>query len=1398
MTEKISIFVGNKLAELGLKPPSLTDGLLLADDPILHRHVKQRIRHRLEESGQPLRSSEVDAVLSNETSIYLIEEVELESVDFLIASEKLHKPVFEKILRNIAHLDFRSFASAQQSEISLYDPEVITPQVSWAVEQIFQNLPGFFESFEIMMQHDQAFEEEQTDIVRNIFIIGYLHGFLSEENQNLTTAKVFLAHAIRKSNSDEEKLKPYPAFLRRIVDKDESAQVSPRLEHLKNHWLQQLARRWLLLSRTDEASADTLSQSTRQQLDEHLPKDRRPAENSAVARKMDSLNKTRTTFQGEVGSSNGNADQGFNESAQIREELQLTVDVAQQQQSTIMHMRDILRLYQGNNQEVFHNGHQNTEKWLPFKVAAEPILQKLVLGFGLLNDSKNDDARFDSAVDTIVKSMIQSLANSGDAQHIRGMFGADFFNLAQVEQLCLLSFTALSFINRETSTSKLAIQILDRTVIPRLNQYFDLDRYKELSTENVPAFNFSTYDQRVYEDKSQHAKSVLGDLQPADELVGVDSAVFRQLLERNKQQLSGVSKIYSLFASLTSENWGEHTKPHTIILGEIFVMTAFISGHLNFNLSESLLTESLKTIFSEDPYLFLLKIAPIPLTLASGALLMGDKARKDFKKLLLSSSELKKDLKKFSKGGWRQIAMMLMLSTYALSSTFPLWQNQADELWDSAKDRWEELFDDDEVVEGEDSTDGMRNFWEDRNPEAVDANDLLDIEKVDWGEIAIEEDVYGKDPNAPIGFINTYVVSPIVAESEDQQYNTESNMTDFDALSNADDIIVNASGYVIRNDEIEFTLANGDTYIQPAAGADFVVKNGIVNGHNWFARFLETGKYLDKIIVVSKPDSPNNFFSNGELFNRYDYPDRYVASLTESHDEYFVVYKTNPDAANELNRYKLRLDENLVFWQTHAADREIALTVLEKENPAAAALYAQMLAEQNLFWANYDPQNNHEIDYLKMIDKQITAYTLFVKTNHVYSLKYKPKTNYAEKYPDVGVMLDVMALKKGGYYCLTAHLAAQEWFLSLGVPMDGLYGYHIYDDAGMARSRIGHVQTGIYGAVHDFTPSTPNPGEDLRALDFNKNTAVSGQLDTQAVEQPTIVDLLQKFANVDNLSLLILLLSTVGVGYSIKLGIQQAMGKTTKDDFDTVEQVKNILPDTELALRGLTSALLQLLNLIAEVDPSFPDSEDGSKDRRQILSQIVTESLILATKPSNTQAEISSSMSMNPEVLALLQLVGLGNGTLSENAREQVESLWQKLNSNQRQTKQLLQEVLGLLDSISTNFGKASEIKRKLVGKSVRKLQKQLMRTRKKENRIYGMYGAFLEKSHLAKDEKINELRKSITADYLAIHHQLEQQSNELQQLNTQAKLLPTNVKSLKKVLRFMLNHSTAHDIAHE
>jgi len=1399
MKEKISARVGNKVAETRLRPIGLYNGLLLEDDPLLHSLIKRRIGQKLKSSEEHPLPSQIDDVLPEELVIYLTEEVALQHTDFPIASEKLSRPVFEMILKNIAHLDFRSFTNAHHSDFSLYDPDVITPQVSWAVEQIFQNLPGFFNLFDELIQDDSILEEEQTNIIRNIFILGYLHGVFSDSNQDSDTAKLFLVNSIRKSNGAEKKLKSYPVFLRKLVEIDPSTQTSPRLDHLKSHWKKQLARRWLMMSRVDEASPDALSPATKKQAEILLPIDRRPAENLAVARKMDRFAKAKMAFKGNNLLPSQNTSLQSNEAAQTREELHLNMDAAQLRESATMHMRDTLRLYQGNNREAFHNGGQVTEKWSLYKIVAETILQKLVLGFASLNESKNDDNKFDLAMDEIVKSMIQILTHSGDeVLLIKEMFGSDFFNLAKIEQLCLMSFTALSFINGETSTSKLAIQILDRLLVPRLNQYFDLDNLKKISKDNIPPFSFLAFDKKLFQAKSERAKIALGNLEPTDELTSIDNEAFQQLFNEQKQLLSGVSKIYSFFASLTTENWGDYAKFKTGILGLIFAVTAFISGYLNFNLSQDLLTESLSNLFSKDLHGFLLKIMPILLTVSSGALLMGDLARQDFKKLLASSSELKNELKKFSTGGWRQVVMVLFLSIYASSSTFPLWENQAKELLDSAKDQWKEMFNRDQEVTNEDSATIAKNFWEDRNPEAVNTSDLLKVKKVDWGELVIGEDVFGKSTNSPIGFITTFVVSPFVSDSGQQEFSTEVRFVDSLDIWSGDNIVVNAMSYFVDGDNnIVFELANGEQFIQSAAGTDFVVKNGLANGTNGLASFLDTGRYVDKIIVVNKGnDSQYLFFEDGENFRSYNNHDEYFSSLSGNQLEYFVVYKTNSNINNEIRGWNLNFDKNLVFWQTQAEERKIIREVLEKENPVAAALYSQMRDEQRLFWENYDPQQQQFSDYFMMVEGQIAEYNHFVQTNHLYSLQYHPKTKYVEQYPEVGVLLDVMSLKTGGYYCQTAHLAAQEWFLSLGVPMDGLYGYHVYDDKGTVRSRIGHVQTGVFGAVYDFTPSIPNPDEDLRALNFDKNTNTSKQTETQVADEKkaAIIDLLQKLASADNLALIVMLLSSLSIGYSVKLGIDQIKNKTKNENSDTLKQIKLVLPDNELAMRNLSSALIQLLSLITEFDQLFPNQNSSSGDRSQVLSQIVKEILILATTQSNIKAELA----LKPEVLSLLQLVGLGDGSHGSNDRNQAEKLWQKLSDNKNQTQQILEEVLAILDSVSVDFEKSTEIKRKSLEQSVRKLQKQLMRMRKKENRIYGIYGQLLETSLLLNDEKISKLRETITADYLIIHHEIEKQSKELQQLTTQAKLIPINVRNLKKVLSFILDDIKEHGATHE
>lgn len=1402
MTERIGRFLGAQLAEIGLKPTRLVDDLLLADDPTLHRYIKQRIRRKITKSGKPPEPQKVDEVLSDQMNAFLTEEVILQEIDFPIASEKLNKHVFEKILQHIIHLDFRDFETAQHGEFSLYDPEVITPQVSWAVEQIFQNLPGFFNFLDELVQHNLFLEADRTDLVRNIFIAGYLHGFFSDSNPNVDITKLLLARSIKQSYRSTDKLKSYPDFLIKLIEKDKNALVSPRLKHLKNHWHQQLAQRWLMLARVDEASASALSQSTQQQVEKSLPKDTRLVENVGVARKIDRLFDLKTVFRGEK-LDHGSAEYGSMEGSQVRAELQLAKEVAEQRIAAILHMRDILRLYQGTRREVFHDGHQVTEKWASYKAAAELILQKLVTGFASLTEAQNDDAIYDQAMDEIVQSMIQSLVDtsSGTPKLLEEMFGKDFFGLAKIEQLCLMAFTALSFVTRETSTSKLAVQILDQSVIPRLNEHFDLDNSLKLSSNNVAPFGLAAYDEQVFTVKSKEAKKVLHNLQPDDGLVSIDNEYFLQIAKEKQKLLSAVAKVYSFFASLTTENFGEYANLKTPILGIFFAVTAFISGYFNFNISQDLLTESLHNIWSEDPYVFLLKIAPTFLTLTSGAFLMGAKARKEFKQLLLSSSELKKDLKKFSKGGWRQGALILFLSVYAGFSTFPQWQDKAEDWWDSAKEYLEEVFDGEPEPAGG-SLESIESFWENRNPEAIDVNDLKDIEKVDWGEIVIGEDVYGQGYTAPIGFINTYVVSPVVTDSEHQAFNTEVSSLSSENITFAENVLVNASSYVVRGNEIVFTLVNGETYIQPAAGVDFVAKNGLANSENGFASLLDTGSYIDKIILIVKPGQTSGFFPNQEIFRSYNHPDQYFDSLLWEQHDFFVVYKTDLVDTNEMNTTSINFADSFAFWQSYAEERQIVQEVLERENPEAAELYAQMVLEQNLFWEDFDLQadnTNLKDNYLKMLKKQLGDYYTFVHTNHVYSLQYDPQTDYVTQYPKVGVLLDVMALKKGGYYCQTAHLAAQEWFLSLGVPLEGLYGYAVYDDGGTARSRIGHVQSGIYHAVYDFTPSIPNPGEDLSALAFDENMNSAGLANFQEMsdEQAAALELLRKIATAENISSLILILCLVGVGYSIKSAIDQMRKKPTHNNDVTLEQVRRILPDNELALRGLTSALLHVFTILPELEQLFPDINNQAGNSSQVISQLVKESLSLAIAPTRVQAETILNTSRNPEITALLQLTKVHTNPVDEDTSQQVEELWQRLSKNRELTTKFLEEAVKQLDGLSADFKKTGETTIKSTSQSIRKLKKQLMRMRKKENRMYGLYGKFLETTNLVESRKINEARLSITASYITIQHEIEKKEKELAQLNTQAKLLPQNAKNLKKVLNFVLSSVKERSIDH-
>jgi|GEM_PF-4674702 len=1398
MSEKIDQSVSAKLIEDHSRPNlKRSSGLLTGDDPDLHRLIRDRIRQKSASKGVVLRPDEVDDVLPHALTSYLVEETELQGLKFLTDNEKLNKSVFEKILRNIAHLDFRNFSSSQRREFSTYDPDVITPQVSWATEQIFQNLPGFFKLFADFTESDPVFESAKTDIIRNVFILGYLHGCLDANSKDLDTAKLFLVDEIRKSNKTFEKLKSYPVLLTRLVETEASIQASPRLEELKRHWQQQFARRWFILARTGEASDEALSQATRKRAAATTLKDKRPAESVGLARKMDRFASMRLALQGRSQPPGHGTQGGENERDQNLAELELNREVVKLHETSTTHLRDILRLYHGNSREVFHSGSHVTEKWTVYKGVAETVLQKLVLGFTALNEAGDDAAKFDLALGSIIESMIQTLVppEKNARSVMTGLFGSEFFSLAKIEQLCLMAFTGLSFLRRETSVTKMAIQILDTLVVPRLDKHSDIDLVKPLQAATTQSLSFTAFDEPTHLARSNQAKHVLGSLQPEDELVSIDSPVFLELLQTKKQLLDKVSAVYSTFARYTGENWWGRPKLKTAVIGVLSVMVAFASGFLNYKLSEGLLSETLNTIKLDDPGMYELTIALIALTFSSGCMWLGDKTREDFKKLALSSSKFSQEIKKFSKGGLRTAGIVLMLATYNIGSMFPQIQHVAQE-W---QQRWEESHRQEETSADDNQlATNPSLFWEDRNPEAVSPKDLLEVEKVDWGQVFLSENDRGQTSNTPLGFIKTHVVSPVIYESGEQGFDTGGKDKIYDQPQTSN-LIINAKHYSINGDQMTFTLATGEKFTQKAAGVDFAIFNGIDNGRGKFVGFLDAGRVIDKIIVVN-PDSENNqIFRNKDLsFDSFDgfsssdsgnTANDYLVKILKNGYSYFVIYKTEPSVSNVMNADWINYVDNKIFWETHAKDREITQHVLATENPLAAALYAQMMAEQQLFWANFTSTADDQKNYQKLLEHQIHEYENFVKTNHKYSLRYKPTTGYAAQYPGVGVMLDVMALKKGGYYCQTAHLAAQEWFLSLGVPLDGLYGYSIFEDEGMARSRIGHVKTGLYGMVYDFTPSTPNPGEDLSALDYDLNSSRGKQVETEAGDKTTLaLELIQKLATAENLALLVLLLSTAGVGYSAKLGIENALENSKRGKTRRFERVKQIVPDNEFGRKSLAAALLQLFSLLAEVNKQLPASEGASPERTQKLTQIVTESLILAIKLPSHQAGAAANWPINPEVLSLMKLVEPKTGQASVEDQGRAEKLWQNLSANKSQTVDLLEEVVKLLDKIPVDFEKTFEIKRQALSQEVRKIQKQLYRARKKEHRMYGVYGTLLGKARFFTQEEISSRRNAITTEYLDLSSQVEDRSKELERLTLQLKLIPLNVKNLKKVLNYVLN----------
>lgn len=1394
MHEGIRSFIGKKLEQVGeiIRP---ADGLLLFDDPALHRLIKQRIRKELANKDKRwldklqnlYKQFSQDADLNKQFVHYLTQEVELQQIDFLNQQEKLRKPVFEKILKRVTALDFRDFVSSAHDELSVYDPEVITPQLSWFVEQIFTNLPGFFDFFSTAVEQDESLAESQVDTIRNIFILGYIHGFFDKDKQDSETAKDYLTYFVNQSDASEDKIKDYPTFLREIAESNKRSLASPRLQQLKQHWKQQFARRWLLLSRTDEASVTALSEATLKQVIPTLPTDGRLFENQAVARKMDQRSAMQAAWTG----TNPSSDWSHYEDQQVREEGRLHMDIAQSQRSTATHMRDCLRLYQGNDGEVFQDGQKTSEKWSSYKMVAEQILQELASRFSSLRKAENHKEALDAAMAEIVDSMLQAIARVTKKNNtkIEDFFGADFMNLARVEQLCLLAFTALSFIKRETTTSKLAVQTLDRFIVPQLDRYFDINTLKEKSSTST-ALRFSEFNPQFFQEKSVQAKKVLNGFSIAEGLVSTDGFVFKYLLKEKKQLLGNVSGIYSFFAKIVGENWKDHAVLKPGFLGLLFALTAFASGYLNFNLSQELLGKSMEMLYAEDPTLFVLKLLPIFLTGVSGALFLGQKARNEFKQLAFSSSKLAEQLRRFGGGGWRQIATLLFLSFYSMSSTFPLWEDQARDAWQTMRDRWEELFKD-EAVTSDGSSE--QSFWEDRNPEAQNPRDIEKIEKTKWGEIVIGEDIYGKDNRSPIGFINTFSVSPSTINENGVQEFATTKVIDGEIAP----LLIFAQDAVVVNGTIMVTMSDGSSFRQEAFGADFVIMNGPLNGSDGFVKFVDSNRYIEKIIVMPKPEIAAGFstlsFSTYESF-KYATPDDLRQLIGGGYD-YFVVYRSKQNEIPTIRQYEIDLSENFKYWQEYRDERNTALDILKKENPEAAALYARMIEEQEQFWTAF-VRGGGEIgvdSYALMIQRQADEYNDFVHSNHVYSLRYDPTTDYTRQYPNIGVMLDVMSLDKGGYYCATAHLAAQQWFLSLGVQTDGLYGYHVYNDANEVRSRVGHVQTGLYGLVYDFTPSTPNPGEDLSSLSFNPQEAVATNdpSNVTAAEKTyaQAMELLEKFASKENVSWLIFLLSTAVIGYSVKLGVDQVRRKNNRGQ--VVEQIRALLPDEELEIKTLASALIQLFNELMTMDGLVVRSDDKENSLR-----IAREILLLASTPTDSALKKNNATRVSPEVFSLLKILGLSNELADSSDVSRVGELWKKISENKDQTIAILSDLLAAFDTIHFDLRQSHELKKQVLEKDIRRLQRQLFKARKKENQLYQGYGSVLERTGLMSIEQLNNRRRTTTADLFVLNRDLELKQKELQQLVTQSKLLPKNVRNLKKVLQFIfqVEEKTTHD----
>lgn len=413
-----------------------------------------------------------------------------------------------------------------------------------------------------------------------------------------------------------------------------------------------------------------------------------------------------------------------------------------------------------------------------------------------------------------------------------------------------------------------------------------------------------------------------------------------------------------------------------------------------------------------------------------------------------------------------------------------------------------------------------------------------------------------------------------------------------------------------------------------------------------------------------------------------------------------------------------------------------------------------------------------------MLDKSAPTQTLY-KKNHVYSLRYKPEHKFAEQYQNIGVMLDVMTLKSGGYYCQTAHLAAQQWFLSLGVPMDGLYGFSVYDDQGFARSRIGHVKTGLYGAVYDFTPTTPNPGENLRSLAFDENVYANDVQNLKTTsENNYATELLKKFANTDTLIFIILLLSAMGIGKSVQLIIAQLRKNSVGTDSNLTTEIKQIVPNNELAMRGLTSALIHLFNMLI--------SDEYMNSKSNTSYNILRECMQLTTAPATMQAKFYTAAPINPEVHTLLQLTGLTRDKSVPLDTKALDTLMHKLNENTSQRRQLFVDMLAQLNKVASDLEKEYKVKQNAVAKSVKKLQKQLAKTRRAENSIYGPYGKLLTTAKLMHEDRLSEIRRQTTADYLTIKHNLDTQIQLLEQLTIQIKLIPVNTKNMSKVLKLI------------